>query len=119
MKRYMYDITTIQSVLEQFQQHPEIIKKNWGICHNLGLFYDDRKAAMTFMYDALTFINGKYEPFPIESTNDDDGSKMHHKTVNKWNINDKYGKKRFELLDKLIQYCKFVTELPNGDPTEW
>lgn len=80
-----------------------IPKPNHGICVNLMLTLDCTDCISEFADTAFEQIYGSSVSYPIEGT-----SLSYIQNKDKWNPDTEYGKKRLELLDKLIEFAEKI-----------
>jgi len=78
-----------------------ISKPNHGICINLMFKLDCTDCISEFTNQAFTQIYGNEDSYPIEGN-----SLGYIQNKDKWNPDTEYGKKRLELLDKLIEFAE-------------
>ena len=102
---YLHQIYQILTLIKQDLQkkEPTFTRVRYGLCYNMSfrLGPGNERLVQTFMKNALTEINGKWEPYPIEGE-----QRKYELLLNKYSPSNNFGKKRLELLDELILYCK-------------
>lgn len=87
--------------LDLKKKEPTFARVRFGICYNLSFRLGNERLVQKFMKDALTHINGKWEPYPVEGE-----QRKYELLLNKYDPKNNFGKKRLALLDSLIQYCE-------------
>lgn len=100
---YIHQIHLILTLIKKDLQkkEPVFTRVHAGLCYNIAFRLNNKRLADKFMVQALTHINGKWEPYPIEGE-----QRKYELLLNKYAPNNNFGKKRLELLDALIQYCE-------------
>ena len=100
---YIHQIHQILTLIKEDlkRKEPIFTRTNAGLCYNISFRLRNKRLTDKFMVDALTHINGQWEPYPIEGE-----QRKYELLLNKYDKNNNYGKKRLKLLDDLIQYCE-------------
>lgn len=110
---YIHQIHQILTLIKEDlkRKEPVFTRTNSGLCYNIAFRLGDKRLTDKFMVDALTHINGRWEPYPIEGE-----QRKYELLLNKYAPNNNFGKKRLELLNALIQYCEDKIKGTNHAP---